>query len=380
MLEGVIGVRLTLWIGRGVPRPAGHEVTEHLVSTEVAVSDRERSGFELKFNAIRSANLVGGFPIVREPGLQAGARVIVMATIGIRPQVLIDGIVETAEFSPAQGDGPAQLVVRGKDLTFAMDREEREVSHPAMGPGEIAMLVLARYASFGIIPVVDRPQAAETPNPTDRVPMQKGTDYAYLTELAGKYDRIFTIIPGPAPLTSMAYWGPPPRIGTPQRALTSDMGPETNVSNLNFENAASEAANVTGNVQDRQTNQSVPVRSVVPLRVPLALNNPILQPGVAKTNLFRTHGAPTAAQAMGEAQAQSDASSDVVKVTGDLDTGRYNAILEPRRLVGLRGAGLDNSGLYYVKDVVHKISRGSWIQSFTLNREGTGSTVPVVLQ
>lgn len=379
MLDQLLGAHLTVLIGRGVPRPAPLPVMEAFLSAEVAVSDRERSGFELVFDAIRAGELAGLFPIMAESGLKAGARVVLIASLGIRPSVLMDGIVETAEFKPSEGEGPAQLCVRGKDLTFAMDREEREVAHPAQGPGEIAALILLRYASLGVVPLVVPPPAAERPNPVERVPMQRGTDFAYLTELAAAHDSIFTLIPGPAPLASVAYWGPPPRLGVPQRAITTDMGPETNVASLSFENAESEAAEVEGQVQDRQSGQTVPVQSIAPLRPPLAAQPALANTATVRRNLFRTNGAPTAAHAMGEAQAQSDATLDTVTVTGDLDTARYGALLAPRGLVGLRGAGIDHDGLYYVQSVIQKIGRGSWTQSFTLNREGLVSTVPVVL-
>lgn len=370
---------LNILIGKGVPRPASLEVMEHFVSAEIAVSDRERSGFELVFEAVRAGELAGVFPIMAEPGLKAGARVVLTAYLGIRPTVLMDGIIETAEFKPAEGDGPAKLQVRGKDLSFAMDREEREVSHPAQGPGDIARLVLLRYASLGVLPLVIDPPTAERPAPTDRVPMQRGTDFAYLTELAKAHDRIFTLIPGPAPLTSTAYWGPLPRLGVPQPAVSTDMGTETNVSGLNFENNEADAARVTGQVKDRQTGQSVPVRSTVPLRPPLAAKPALANRTTAQTKLFKTRGAPNAADALGQAQAQSDATTDTVTVTGDLDTAQYGHILTPRGLVGLRGAGTENDGLYYVQSVVQKIGRGKWVQSFKLNREGVGTTTPVVL-
>lgn len=379
MLQELIGVRLTLLAGQGIPRPLPAELMERFVSAEVAISDREVSGFELVFDAIRAQALAGLYPIMAEPGLKAGARIVLSAAIGLMPAVLIDGIIETAEFKPPQSNGPARLHLRGKDLSFVMDREEREAAHPAQGPGEIAMMILLRYAQYGIVPMVIPPLTAERPIPTERVPMQRGTDFAYLTELAAAHDRIFTIIPGPVPMTSTAYWGPPPRIGVPQRAITTDMGPDSNVSGLNIENAAGEAAEVSGQVQDPASGQSVPVRSTMALRPPLALMPAIANRGVVRQNLFQTRGAPSTAQAMGEAQAQSDATTDTVKVTGDLDTGRYGAILSPRGLVGLRGAGLDHDGLYYVQSNIHKISRGSWTQSFTLNREGTGSTVPMVI-
>lgn len=379
MLDQLLGAHMTLMIGQGVPRPATALVMEHFASAEIAASDRERSGFELVFEASRSGDVAGAFPIMAEPGLKAGARVVITATIGIRPTVLMDGIIEQAEFTPSEGDTPAKLTARGKDLTFLMDREEVEAQHPAQGPGEIATLILLKYAAHGIIPMVIPPLTAERPNPLDRVPMQRATDLAYLTELAEAHDAIFTMIPGPAPLTSTAYWGPLPRLGVPQPAITTDMGPETNVSGLSIENAESEAASVSGNVQDRQTGQTVPVQSVVPLRPPLAARPALANTATARRNLFRTNGAPTAAQAMGEAQAQSDASQDTVTITGDLDTGLYGNILTPRGLVGLRGAGFDHDGLYYVQSVIQKISRGTWIQSFTLNREGLGTTTPIVL-
>ncbi|MEM1076107.1 MAG: hypothetical protein AAF665_05625 [Pseudomonadota bacterium] len=379
MLDQFLGAHMNLMIGQGVPRPATSLVMEYFASAEIAASDRERSGFELMFEAGRSGTIAGQFPIMAEPGLQAGARVVITAAIGIRPTVLMDGIVEQAEFTPSDGDTPAQLKVRGKDMSFVMDREEIEAQHPAQGPGEIAALILLKYARYGVIPVVIPPPTAERPNPIDRVPMQRATDFAYLTELAAAHDSIFTLVPGPAPLTSTAYWGPLPRIGVPQPAITTDMGPETNVTGLNIENAESEAGSVTGQVQDRQSGQTVPVQSVVPLRPPLAARPALGNRATARRNLFQTNGAPTAAQAMGEAQAQSDATLDTVTVTGDLDTSVYGSILAPRGLVGLRGAGFDHDGLYYVQSVIQKISRGTWTQSFTLNREGVGTTTPIVL-
>ncbi|WP_323715531.1 hypothetical protein [Paracoccus aminovorans] len=379
MLQELIGVRLTLLAGQGIPRPLPAELMERFVSAEVAISDREVSGFEVVFDAIRSPMLAGLFPIMAEPGLKAGSRIVLTAVMGLFPAVLMDGIVETAEFKPSQGQGPAKLHLRGKDLSFVMDREEHEQTHPAQGPGEIATMILMRYMQYGIVPLVIPPMSADRPSPTERVPMQRGTDFAYLKDLAAAHDRIFTIIPGPIPLTSTGYWGPPPRIGLPQRAITTDMGPDSNVSGLSFENAAGGAAEVQGQVQDPATGQTMPVRSTMALRPPLAAQPSIANRATVRTNLFQTEGAPSAAQAMGQAQAQSDATTDTVKVTGDLDTARYGAILAPRGLVGLRGAGLDHDGLYYVQSVVHKISRGAWTQSFTLNREGTGTTVPMVL-
>jgi hypothetical protein len=57
----------------------------------------------------------------------------------------------------------------------------------------------------------------------------------------------------------------------------------------------------------------------------------------------------------------------------------HGGLLRPRALVGLRGAGWSHDGLWYVRKVSHDLSRGSYRQSFTLAREGYGSTLPAVV-
>jgi hypothetical protein len=85
-------------------------------------------------------------------------------------------------------------------------------------------------------------------------------------------------------------------------------------------------------------------------------------------------------QALTQAQAETDSSTDnVITVSGELDAARYAALLKPRGLVGLRGAGYSFDGFYYVKSVTHNIRRGEYKQSFTLTREGLGAISPVVV-
>jgi phage protein D len=373
------GIRLTLLIGPGLPVPAPAFVLTAMQSVEVAVSDSERSGFELVFRAGRDPRIAGDSPIVASPQLVAGARTIIIATVGALPVVLMDGIVQETNFSPG-AEGGGSFTLRGFDLTAAMDQEERSTTHPAQGPGDIARAILLRYATYGIIPDVVDPLGAERPNPVEWTPIQNVSDYVFLKNLADQFDHVFTIEPGPVPMSSRAYWGPPPAAGLPKRALTVDMGPATNVANLNFENNEGQAASVQGEVQDRSTNVAVPVVSMpVSARLPLAAQPARVNTATARTRRYQAPSARSAGQALSEAQAQSDAASETVSATGDLDTARYGGVLTPRNIVGLRGAGHSNDGNYRVRNVVHKIKPGQWLQSFTLSREGQGTTVPVVV-
>jgi hypothetical protein len=375
----LLGLHVTLLMGPNVPLPVPPSVLELLDSLEVTHSDEGRSGFQLVFKATRSTRAFMDYALFMNPQFRPGNRVIISASFGAIPTVLMDGIITNQQLTPPTGSDPAVLTLTGEDVSLKMDLEEKSAEHPAQPDNIIAIKIIASYALYGMIPLVVPPLALDVPLPVDRIPVQQATDLRYLTELAARHAYVFYVKPGPVIGTNTAYWGPPIRVGLPQRALTVDMGPETNVESINFENNATEATTVRGAVQDRTTNQRMPVLTFLTTRPPLALNLPFLNPSTMRLERFRTESGQNAAQAMAQAQAQTDASMDVVKVEGELDTASYGAPLQARGLVGLRGVGFSYDGLYYVKKVTHTIQTGQYKQKFTLTREGTGSTVPVVV-
>ena len=77
-------------------------------------------------------------------------------------------------------------------------------------------------------------------------------------------------MPGPVPFTNVAYWGPPIRVGMLQRAITVNMGPETNAKINEARTDAAGPTMVEGEVQDRSTGQKVPVKTFSSFRAPLA--------------------------------------------------------------------------------------------------------------
>jgi hypothetical protein len=375
----LLGLHVTLLMGPNVPLPVPPSVLELLDSLEVTHSDEGRSGFQLVFKATRSTRAFMDYALFMNPQFRPGNRVIISASFGAIPTVLMDGIITNQQLTPPTGSDPAVLTLTGEDVSLKMDLEEKSAEHPAQPDNIIAIKIIASYALYGMIPLVVPPLALDVPLPVDRIPVQQATDLRYLTELAARHAYVFYVKPGPVIGTNTAYWGPPIRVGLPQRALTVDMGPETNVESINFENNATEATTVRGAVQDRTTNQRMPVLTFLTTRPPLALNLPFLNPSTMRLERFRAESGQNAAQAMAQAQAQTDASMDVVKVEGELDTASYGAPLQARGLVGLRGVGFSYDGLYYVKKVTHTIQTGQYKQKFTLTREGTGSTVPVVV-
>lgn len=375
---GLFGVQLTLLIGRTVPLPAPISFLEALEKVEVTHNDEGRSGFQIIFKANKGLPDFTDYGVLANPLLRPGGRVIMVVTFGFMPGVLMDGIITNHQLQPRNGDTPATLTITGEDVSVKMDMEERSVEHPAQPDNVIAMKIIATYAQYGLVPMVIPPLALDVPNPVERVPAQQATDLEYLQELAGRHGYVFYVIPGPAPGANIGYWGPPVRVGVPQRALSVDLGPETNVTQISFQNNATAPETVSGTVQDRQSNEVVPVQTVTSTRPPLAAQPALADQENVRRRQFRADGGLSAAQAQGQAQGRTDATSETITVEGELDTSRYGAALQARALVGLRGAGRSYDGLYYVKSVTHTLERGSYKQKFNLTRDGVGTTTPVV--
>ena len=375
----LLGTLLTVLIGKGAPLPAPLLLMDNLDSVEVTHSDQGRSGFQMVFRAGRTRTDLVDYGLLTNPLLKPLNRVVMLVTFNAFPEVLMDGIITHSELNPGNAPGSATLTVTGEDVSIMMDLKERPVEHPAQPEAVIALKIIASYPKLGLIPVVIPPPTVDIPLPTERTPVQQGTDLQYLQDMAARFGYVFYVTPGPAPLVNTAYWGPPKRIGVPQRALSVNMGPNTNVASINFQYNALQPTFVEGRVQDRQTGQDMPVQTRTSTRIPLSSQPAALTQSDVRIRQFRQTGLNTV-QAFARAQGETDASVDqVLTATGELDTGAYEAILKPRGLVGLRGAGYSHDGMYYVKRVTHRLRKGEYKQSFTLTRDGLGAITPVVI-
>ncbi len=370
------GMHLTLLAGPMVAVPVPKPVTDALTSVEVTVSDTGASGFQLVFTlADRSILqtlflLSGGAPI---PML----RVILMATSGAIPQVLIDGVITHHEVTPDVMRGSSTITVTGEDLTTMMNQIDLSgLPFPGMTPDVRVLTILAKYAVFGVIPMVMPVFAPDVPIPTDKIPTQKGTDLAYIRQLARENGYVFYIDPGPLPGMSKAYWGPQIKVGLPQPALNVNMDSWTNVESLSFryEPQASVMPIVFYQEPNSKATIPIPIPSVNPLNPPLGA---IVPPPQNFEQLKDTANLPIA-QALMRGIARATETGDVVTGEGKLDVLRYGQILNARGLVGVRGAGPGFDGLHYVQKTTHQLKRGEYKQSFTLKRNAIVSNTPVV--
>lgn len=375
----VAGAYLTVWIGPTVPIPAPVALLQAIRNVEVTHSDEGRSGFQMTIAMGRSgATELMDYPLLQSYLLQPFNRVILVVTINAMPSVLMDGVITHQQLLPSNDPGASTLLVTGEDVSVMMDLTTKKATYPNLSDAEIAAAIVAEYSEYGLIPSITPPSEDNRPSPQNE-PFQDGTDLTYLTALAESYGYVFYILPGPEPGTNLAYWGPRIRAGLPQPPLSMNLGPATNVDTLTFSYNALAPVTVSGGVQDRTTNQVMPVLARMIDQPVLSASTALLaQRKVRSVQLGPTSGL-TYAQAQARAQAEVDNASDTTLIAdGQLDTLRYGGLLMPRQLVDVRGAGMQYDGSYYVKSVTHSLQVGAYKQSFTLLRQGIGTAMAMV--
>lgn len=370
------GLQLGVHLGP-VPLPAPAELVHAIsrVKVDEGAGDAQ-SGFEITLELGQRSPLRTLFLLTGGGGGVPLMRLALTVTINGRTEPLIDGMATHVETVPGAG-GVSQIVVKGKDLSALMAVIELTgLPFPAMPPSARVLVVLAKYAVLGVIPVVIPSIADVPPLPIQRIPVQRGNDLAYLRRLAADVGYTFYLEPGPAVGSSKAYWGPEIRVGAPQPALTTNMDGATNVESLNFsfDRERKKMPIVFFQESASKAPIPVPIPDVTPLNPPLGAIPP-LPPAIEQLSDTAQLSAP---EALMKGFAFAAANSDSVFGNGRLDVMRYGRLLRSRRLVGVRGAGLAFDGLYYVRNVVHEIERGSYKQSFELARNALVSTLPEV--
>jgi hypothetical protein len=249
--------------------------------------------------------------------------------------------------------------------------------YPALPLNLRVMAIVAKYAMYGMIPAAVPPVVFSVPNPLDTIPVQSGTDLDYIQALATEAGYSFFLIPGPAPGVSVAYWGPEARAGLVQPALTVNSGAATNVESLSFSFDGLSRTQYTITVTEPNTKIGIPipVPDISLLRPPLAARPAVTLREEPLPDISGRNPVDVALRGL----SKTTQAADAVTGQGKLDVLRYGHVLQPRSLVGVRGAGLAYDGLYYVKSVTHDIKRGQYKQSFTLTRDGFVPLTPAVI-
>lgn len=374
------GIYLTLLMGPSALAPAPSVIVDALDSVEVTTTADSDSAFQLsfQFNSQSPLNqiLIAGAQnaTLTTPAL----RVLLMVTMNGQAQPLIDGVMTHVAVQPGSKGGSGTLLMTGDDLTRMMDNiDHTGQPYPSMSIEARVAQICAKYSSLGIVSLVQPIPYPETPVPNDEIPIHQGTDLEYLRQMAREVGHVFYVQSGTTPGSSVAYFGPEIKTGMPQPALNVDMDAYTNIESLNFEFDSSKGIQPLTSVQLPATDQNpqpISMPSANPLQPPLGQ----LPTPLTRSERFSDTAKLKPQQALARNVARAARSQDSVSARGELDVLRYGNILQARRLVGVRGAGVAHDGLYYVRSVTSTLKRGSFKQSFELSRNGLVSTIQQV--
>ena len=356
---------LSLMVGGVVPMPVPQPVIDALTSVQVTTASGQKSGFQLSFTVSKRSPIMK--TLLPIGAFDPPSRVILTVTFRGSPTVIMDGVITRHELAPSNEPGQSKLTITGEDVSRMMDLIDFSGFPWAAMPAEARVaLMVAKYAMYGIVPLVMPSVLLDFPNPLEEIPSQEGTDLAYITALANIVGYVFYVDAGPFPGMNTAYWGPEIKTGPPQPAFIVNSDASSNVESLSFsfDGFAKTLFIVVIQEPISKVPIPIPVPDVNPLQPPLGLKPPL----PLKVSPIRGLAKFTPLQAAGIALAKASQASDVISGSGTLDVLRYGRVLKARQLVGVRGAGLAYDGLYFVKSVTHNIKRGEYKQSFSLTR------------
>ena len=374
------GIQLTLLIGPIVPMPVPRVVLDALESVEVRTASGAASGFRLNFSITARSELNTIFLIAGVGNTSPATpplRVVLVLTMNGAAQPLFDGVMTNVQVQPGSQGQAGSLTVTGEDVTRAMNKIDWSgLPFPAVPVEGRVALLCAKYAAFGLIPLIIPVLFPDVQIPIDKIPSQRGTDLAYIQELARQVGYVFYVEPGPAVGTNIAYFGPEIKMGVPQPALNMDMDALTNVESLSFSFDPEKGVLPIVFIQNQLTRVPIPIPipNLNPLQPPLAA----LPTPLANIEVMKDTAKMSPMRAISAGLARAAQSQDAVTGSGSLDVLRYGRLLKARGLVGVRGVGVAYDGLYYVSSVTSNLKRGEFKQSFELTRNGLVSITPKV--
>src|SRR5262249_6637884 len=151
------------------------------------------SVFQLRFTVSKNSPLYTIFLLAGGASIPL-VRVLIVVTIAGTPEVLIDGVMTNHQITPGTGGQNPTLTVTGEDLTRVMDYIDFSgIPYPVMPREARVALILAKYAVFGIIPLVIPTVLIDVPIPVQSIPSQQGKDLAYIRQLADEVGYVFYI-------------------------------------------------------------------------------------------------------------------------------------------------------------------------------------------
>lgn len=288
---------------------------------------------------------------------------------------LIDGPVVGNRYQMNATPDQSKMTVVVQDDSVILNRDEKVALFEDMAPADI---VTSLFEDAGLTADVDA--APDAGAALQRVVVQRGTSMQLLRELGKRYGMFAYVRPGDSPGVSVGAFKRPQFDATdlPEILLLSD---KRNVESFSAEFDAlrplSARAGSVALADKSILTSSADAADINPLGDSSA--HDITQPAVTLVTGTREEQTDLDAATA----ATVDLSSWAYSANGELDADNYEGVMQPYRLVRVRGIGGFLSGDYLISRVTHVLNDQGYKQRFALHRNarsagssGGGSAIP----
>ena len=318
------------------------------------------SSAQIELQACRNDD--GSWPYLQDPNLKPWKRITLMLLFAQSTETVFDGYISHIGCRTHEDSNDITVSISAVDASYHMNLEDKTRIWRAMSYEAIAEEVLKPY---GFKRLIAPPPEGDPPAMT----AQRGSDHAFLRELARRRGVEFYVLGG------NAYFRPPQLDGAPQKLLAVNFGEQTNCTQMSFESdgtAPTEAELGFFDALEGQPVLSTATRSGLTDLGSERLDS-LRGAGMPQTrHLARGLGFNSPAQATEYAAGMLRRHGFWVRASGRLNGLKYGAVLRSRRTVTVKGAGPLYNGLYYVRQVQHQIGPRSYEAEFELVRNAQG--------
>ena len=305
-----------------------------------------------------------------EEFMKSFSRVRVEVRIGDNPYVpLIDGPIVGYDSQRSSEPGQSSITLRVQDDSVYLNREDSVFRFEDLADHEIVNQI------FGEVEQIASTDVEDTPAPPGSLPavvVQRGSKMQLLRFLARRHGMHAYVLPGESPGESIGCFKsfPTQTDGLPPLVL---LGAERNMESFNPTNDAQRPARVrasTLSITDKRITTRTSIFGDLDIlgdeqgfddESETAIQ--ILPPYQGETvDLDRA------------VSAEALSSSYSYEATGSLLNHCYEGVLQPYRLVTVKGANERSSGNYVITKVTHTMSRSVYSQSFSMRRNARSAT------
>jgi hypothetical protein len=348
-----------------MPMPIFQALREIDIETSVGQASIFRMHFDL------SRNLFGDFDALAIDIFRPMVPIRISVAAGLPvPQVLINGYVKDAQLSAGGAPGTSRLEVVGMDaLGTRMANNQQTFPWPNLSESEIAAVIFGKYA---IAPLIDGLPPTRTI--MDTTTMQRIYDASFLFELAYANNFELYIQPDPVLGADVGHLHRPYTHVPHQGVLSIDFGIQSNLTQFKVSNNMLGPTAVMGLMIDPVTRAPRSSFGIASTEIPMGMEPALFRIVPLPTAQQFDDGAANPSEAQLRALARASATSHAITAQGEVDGIKLARPLRVGLPVLVRGAGRQNSGLYYVDSVSHHISRDDYRQNFTAWRNASGLT------